>query len=554
MSNFSLKGYGNYWYDWTSPDNNSDGIIDQPYVIDNATKIVDSFPSVKPPVPISGQYQQPKKHYPKIDYINIQKNKDFLIPGNGVISGVGTESDPFIISGWDVSTGFYVNVTDTRLSQKVGIHIENTTAHFVIRDLMVDIPRDMNQTVGIYLRNIENAIIENCSVTSTSGIDVAISISDSKDIMLKYNSFTDGYVLLKCLNVQNLSITNNWFTRAGSYVNTSLEASDCDLLELKNNNISGTNVGFIVQSCNDGNITGNTFDCSYYRIILEDTVGLSIYRNAFLGIQHDYYVTDNNVKDNRWDGGYPIGGNYWETYSSEDKYSGSNQDRLGSDDVWDKPFLVCPGCYDRFPITSMKKTLGYSSITAMQTSTFIIDPIFASIPSAVLIVCLTFVIPPEFTMSLLGAFLVPLFMRLKNDRILDNFFRGRIYGYISDKPGCTLSEMRKDLSMLNGNLSYHLAVLQRAGLIKSTKVERDRIFSISGKPIPIIARLNVGKTGSLIIDAIQKWDSGPTESQIAAFLGMSRQRVHYQLNKLEKRGVVLNSDGRWKSVSFDEIE
>ena len=39
---------GNYWSDWTTPDNDNDGIVDQPYQIDGDANANDRFPLVKP--------------------------------------------------------------------------------------------------------------------------------------------------------------------------------------------------------------------------------------------------------------------------------------------------------------------------------------------------------------------------------------------------------------------------------------------------------------------------------------------------------------------------
>ena len=35
---------GNYWSDWTSPDNDSDGIVDFPYYLDGGSGACDHFP------------------------------------------------------------------------------------------------------------------------------------------------------------------------------------------------------------------------------------------------------------------------------------------------------------------------------------------------------------------------------------------------------------------------------------------------------------------------------------------------------------------------------
>jgi len=45
-------GYGNYWNDWTTPDANQDGIVDQPYAIDGSAGAKDYYPQTTVPVPI----------------------------------------------------------------------------------------------------------------------------------------------------------------------------------------------------------------------------------------------------------------------------------------------------------------------------------------------------------------------------------------------------------------------------------------------------------------------------------------------------------------------
>lgn len=41
-------GLGNYWSDWTTPDNDSDGIVDSPYGLDGNTSEADAYPLVSP--------------------------------------------------------------------------------------------------------------------------------------------------------------------------------------------------------------------------------------------------------------------------------------------------------------------------------------------------------------------------------------------------------------------------------------------------------------------------------------------------------------------------
>ena len=59
---------GNYWSDWTSPDNNSDGIVDKPYILSGGKNAKDNFPLVQPIIEIP----KPPNKPPKILTKNIQ--------------------------------------------------------------------------------------------------------------------------------------------------------------------------------------------------------------------------------------------------------------------------------------------------------------------------------------------------------------------------------------------------------------------------------------------------------------------------------------------------
>ena len=54
----------------------------------------------------------------------------------------------------------------------------------------------------------------------------------------------------------------------------------------------------------------------------------------------------------QWDNGYPIGGNFWANYYYEDSYSGSLQNQLGSDGIFDKPYSVDLLNMDKYPLAA----------------------------------------------------------------------------------------------------------------------------------------------------------------------------------------------------------
>ncbi len=71
--NLTSPKKGNYWSDWVSPDNNSDGIVDSPYIINTNIRVTDWYPLVNPTRPIPGQNQTPPptQKPPKINTNNV---------------------------------------------------------------------------------------------------------------------------------------------------------------------------------------------------------------------------------------------------------------------------------------------------------------------------------------------------------------------------------------------------------------------------------------------------------------------------------------------------
>ncbi|MEM0358578.1 MAG: NosD domain-containing protein [Candidatus Hadarchaeales archaeon] len=85
-------------------------------------------------------------------------------PANGVRSGSGTKTDPYIIENWEIDA-----------SNAHGIHIKNTTAYFVIRNVLVENGKTTYH--GIFLENVVNGRIEN-----------VVSRKNSRGIFLSYSN------------------------------------------------------------------------------------------------------------------------------------------------------------------------------------------------------------------------------------------------------------------------------------------------------------------------------------------------------------------------------
>ena len=105
--------------------------------------------------------------------IVILGNGDFTAE-NGVIAGSGTADDPYIIAGWEIKVP---------QGEPYGVKIENATAYFVLRGLIV---RDALAGDGAAFRLgfVSSAVVERCTVMNVvNGIEIA----SSSDLVLREN-------------------------------------------------------------------------------------------------------------------------------------------------------------------------------------------------------------------------------------------------------------------------------------------------------------------------------------------------------------------------------
>jgi DNA-binding MarR family transcriptional regulator len=136
-----------------------------------------------------------------------------------------------------------------------------------------------------------------------------------------------------------------------------------------------------------------------------------------------------------------------------------------------------------------------------------------------------------------------LFYKLSAERVLDQFNRGRIYGYIQANPGIKYTQLRKNLGLKNGTLSYHLWVLERLDFVRSVRQGRLRLLYPKGVPF---------SSGSLILSRLQytildllNAEGSISQSDIARHLRISRQRAHYNVKTLRSFSLVQpTTDGR----------
>ena len=120
--------------------------------------------------------------------------------------------------------------------------------------------------------------------------------------------------------------------------------------------------GSFYNSISGNNITQNRqFGIRLFEWCLSNT----IYHNNFVDNTNQAHSDDPTTV---WDDGYPSGGNYWSDYTDVDLYSGPNQDVIGSDSIWDHPYLIDVGNKDTYPLVKpyvhVEKCIPVAVITA----------------------------------------------------------------------------------------------------------------------------------------------------------------------------------------------
>ena len=178
-----------------------------------------------------------KHHKP----IHIIGDNDFT-PENGVVGGSGTSDDPYIIEGWEINA-----------SNGIGIYVEDTTAHFIIRNCYIhdgilnpEWPWD-----GITLWQVKNGAIKDCLILNN---DDGISLFYSKDntiknVTLSYN--TDGIYLLGSANnmISNCKMINQTAIGILLRLSSSNKFNNCSLAKNLMNILEILSISNIFRYC-----------------------------------------------------------------------------------------------------------------------------------------------------------------------------------------------------------------------------------------------------------------------------------------------------------------
>jgi parallel beta-helix repeat protein len=217
-------------------------------------------------------------------YIN---GNDAFTSTNGVVGGLGTPSDPFVIAEWEINA-----------STGDGIFVINTDAFFVIRNVFVHSGGSLYD--GIVLSNVSHGRVEDTIVEEgANGVrveasaDVAvvgsllsrngrgISSSSSTTVRIDGNTITGGSVGISLDATTDSEITGN--VVSNSTVGIGLASSNRILVA--DNSLSDNEDGLSLTRSNFVTVAGNVFVSS----------GLSVFGNTLANYNSHTILEDNRV-------------------------------------------------------------------------------------------------------------------------------------------------------------------------------------------------------------------------------------------------------------------
>jgi len=265
--------------------------------------------------------------------IYIDGNSGFT-NASGVVWGSGTELDPYIIEGWEI---------DLYSLHSPGIHISNTNAHFIIRNVFAHSGNWDYMIIvfdGIYMNNVANGYIEQCILSDNQN---GIGLWNSNNINITCNDFSNNYwgvQFYQCTDIKvyhnNYITVSSWNLQSNSNLNWDNDYPDggnywsysgSDQYSGPNQDIPGSDgicdTPYVIDSNNQDNYPLME---PYSPIINESPIADFTYSSSYLSVDFNAsasYDPDGTIVSYDWDFGdgfmgsgvttshmYTIAGNY----------------------------------------------------------------------------------------------------------------------------------------------------------------------------------------------------------------------------------------------------
>ncbi len=141
---------------------------------------------------------------------------------------------------------------------------------------------------------------------------------------------------------------------------------------------------------------------------------------------------------------------------------------------------------------------------------------------------------------------IPLYSTVHGEKVLDHFFRGRLFEFIKEHPGVTFTALKDHFEVNNGTLTYHLHKLEKEELIVYRNYGKYKLFYADGVRIKGVEAV-ISPIDKEIFDLITD-NPGISSGAIISNLTSERsaRTISRHLKQLERKGFISSDrrDGR----------
>lgn len=313
------------------------------------------------------------------DGVSLQRVRGVRLTGNGVWLNnqdgayFGNLTDAFLAGG-AFSSNAWAGV-DLQGGQNVTV-LANTAASNGRQGMLLNAVEGLNVSsnsvflntaTGILVSNAANvsAFSNDVSAPGSTGIIVeqtrhlrmvanrasqgdtsAILLGSVDDADLESNTITNNGIGLSAVGSNHLSVHGNLIATNRLQAIYLIGVHNGTLAA---NNVSRNQNGIVFESTLNVTIRDNSLWQNGYGVFLITSRGILVANNTFETNLPQAY--DDSGGANRWDSGYPAGGNYWSDYVGQDLCAGANQSVcIDPDGIGDTPYTVTGNSVDRYPL------------------------------------------------------------------------------------------------------------------------------------------------------------------------------------------------------------
>jgi len=291
-----------------------------------------------------------------------------VIDGNGTGSVVTIEANNVFLSNFTIRNSGH----DTYLLDSSGILIFGSGC--IVQNNYL-----ANNDVGIYVFVAVNNTIRGNYVVNSSFYGVLVDYSSGVNIIsdnvIVGNELDFGIGLDSSSYqvIRNNTIMGCLYNGIFVYSFTGQTPRENALI---GNIVANSSIGINLVNASYNVIKGNNVENNIvYGLKFFGAENNVVYHNNFVNNTVSVYSYKSN---NAWDGGYPLGGNYWSDHKSDDEFHGSSQDELGSDGLSDTSYFINKNNVDCYPLMAPIKTFNAGTWDGLSYNVDVVSPFVVS--------------------------------------------------------------------------------------------------------------------------------------------------------------------------------